>query len=153
MLKVGTAILVLVALALPGIAIAQQPAEQEEDPLVVRLSFFMCDLGGGKGDRIEQEMESRDIPIWEALVQEGMVQDYGYLFHWWADEWNVVIYTIAESIQAIVDASQEAQDRAEQQYGDAPTAFGEACPHHRDGLYTLGPNVGMNQEGEPAGGN
>jgi hypothetical protein len=140
-------------LALPGIAIAQQPAEQEEDPLVVRLSFFMCDLGGGKGDRIEQEMESRDIPIWEALVQEGMVQDYGYLFHWWADEWNVVIYTIAESIQAIVDASQEAQDRAEQQYGDAPTAFGEACPHHRDGLYTLGPNVGMNQEGEPAGGN
>ncbi|MGH7587711.1 MAG: hypothetical protein ACRELU_03860 [Gemmatimonadota bacterium] len=152
-MKPVAAIFVLAVLALPRFAVAQQPAEQEEDPLVVRLSFFMCDLGGGNGERIEQEMESRDIPIWEALAEEGMVQDYGYLFHWWADEWNVVIYTIAGSIQAIVDASQEAQDRAEQQYGDAPTAFDEACPHHRDGLYTLGPHTGMNEEAAAAGGN
>ncbi|HET6341684.1 MAG TPA: hypothetical protein VFG78_05820 [Gemmatimonadota bacterium] len=151
-MKLVTAVLVFSLLPLTGVAVAQQPAEQEEDPPVVRLSFFMCDLGGGNGERIEQELESRDIPIWEALVQEGMVQDYGYLFHWWADEWNIVIYTIAPTIQAIVDASQEAQDRAEEQYGDAPTAFDEACPHHRDGLYTLGPNTGMN-EGAAAAGN
>lgn len=153
MLKLGTAVLILAALALPRVAAAQQPAEQEEEPLVVRLSFFMCDLGGGNGDRIEEEMENRDIPIWEALVQEGMVQDYGYLFHWWADEWNVGIYTIAESIQAILDAEEEAQNRLEQQYGDEPTAFGQACPHHRDGFYTLGPHVETGQGSEAAGGN
>ena len=150
MMKLGTAILVA-ALTIPQVALAQQ-TEQDEDPPVVRLSFFMCDLGGGNGDRIQEELESRDIPSWEALVQEGKVQDYGYLYHWWADEWNIVIYTIGPSIQAIVDAAQEAQERAEAQYGDAPTAFGEACPHHRDGLYTLGPHTGMNEEGAAAGG-
>ena len=132
----------LVAAGTPAISSAQEA--QEEEPLVVRLSFFKCDLGGDNGDRIDEELETRVIPVWEALVNEGRgIQDYGYIYHWWADEWNVGIYTIAESIQAVLDAEEEAQNRLEQQYGDAPTAFGQACPHHRDGFYTMGPSVGM----------
>lgn len=141
------AVLILAAFAAliaPSAALAQA---EEPDPPVLRLSFFMCDLGGGSGDAIEEEIETRDMPIWNALVSEGMVDSYGYFFHWWADEWNVGIYTIAESIQAIIDAEEEADNRLEQQYGDEPTAFGQACPHHRDGFYTLGPHTGMDEEG------
>jgi hypothetical protein len=135
------------ALAFPMAVVAQ---EAEEEPVVLRLSFFMCDLGGGNGDAIEEEMKTRDMPIWNAIVDEGKVQQYGYFFHWWADEWNVGIYTLAGSIQAIIDATEEAGDRLEAQYGDTPTAFSRACPHHRDGFYTMGPNTGMD---EAAGGN
>jgi hypothetical protein len=133
------------ALALPVAALAQ---EMEETPDVLRLSFFMCDLGGDNGDVLTQEMETRDMPIWNALVTEGKVESYGYFFHWWADEWNVGVYTIAESIQAIVDASGEADDRATAQYGDAETAFSRFCPHHRDGFYTMGPNTGDDEDDE-----
>lgn len=129
-------------LVLAGAATAQETAESAEEPLVVRLSFFMCDYGGNF-EAIEEEIKTRDMPVWEALVQEEMVQDYGYLFHWWADEWNVGIYTIAETIEAVVEAEAEAQDRLEEQYGDDPTLFDQACPHHRDGFYQLGPNTGM----------
>ncbi|MGH7572835.1 MAG: hypothetical protein ACREMK_13480, partial [Gemmatimonadota bacterium] len=109
----------LVAVGLPGNARAQE--EQEEQPPVLRVSFFMCDLGGGAGEAIEEEFETRDIPVWKELVAEGMVEDWGTFFHWWADEWNVGVFTIAESIQAIVDASDEAGNRLEERFGDAPT--------------------------------
>jgi hypothetical protein len=142
MSKLHPAALVLAALAaliVPSAALAQ---EEEPDPPVLRLSFFMCDLGGGNGDAIEEEIETRQIPVWKALVDEGRIMSYGYFFHWWADEWNVGLYTIAPTLQAIIDASEEAGNRLEAQYGEnAPSAIAEACPHHRDGFYTMGPNT------------
>jgi hypothetical protein len=153
MLRLYPAVLVLTALtafAIPTAALAQ---EEEPDPPVLRLSFFMCDLSGGNGDAIQEEIETRDMPIWNALVDEGKVESYGYFFHWWADEWNVGLYTIAPTIQAIVDATMEAGDRLEAQYGEnAPSAMGEHCPHHRDGFYTMGPNTDMDDEEAAAGG-
>jgi hypothetical protein len=142
MSKLHAAVLILAALAtliIPSAALAQA---EEPDPPVLRLSFFMCDLGGGNGDAIEEEIETRQIPVWKALVDEGRIESYGYFFHWWADEWNVGLYTIAPTIQAIIDATEEAGDRLEAQYGEnAPSAFADACPHHRDGFYTLGPST------------
>lgn len=133
----------LVAVGAPGTV---QGQEEEETPPVVRISFFMCDLSDGAGEAIAQEFETRDIPIWNELVAEGRVQEWGTFFHSWADEWNVGIYTIAESIQAIVDASDEAGNRLEQRFGDATTRIEQACPHHRDGFYTAGPSTGMGVE-------
>jgi hypothetical protein len=138
------ALAALAALAVPASVAAQ---ESEPDPPVLRLSFFMCDLSGGNEDAINEEIETRQMPIWNALVDEGMVGSYGYFFHWWADEWNVGIYTIAPTIQAIIDASDEAGERLEAQFGEnAPSAMGSACPHHRDGFYTMGPNTDMDEE-------
>jgi len=129
-------------LAAPMAALAQ---EEEADPPVLRLSFFMCDFRGDNGEAVEEELTTRVIPVWNALVDEGRVEQYGYFYHWWADEWNVGIYTLAESIQAIIDAEEEAGNRLEAQYGDGPSPFFEACPHHRDGFYTMGPNTGMDR--------
>ncbi len=131
-------------LALPSNISAQEM--EEEAPPVLRLSFFMCDLGGDNGDAIEAQME-RDMPVWNALVDEGKIESYGYFFHWWADEWNVGLYTIAPTIQAIIDASDEAGDRLTAQNGeDAPSAMADYCPHHRDGFYTMGPSTEMDEE-------
>ncbi|HET7692408.1 MAG TPA: hypothetical protein VFM44_04895 [Gemmatimonadota bacterium] len=144
------ALIALAALAFPGAALAQEA--EEPDPPVLRLSFFMCNLSGDNGDAIEQEME-RDLPVWNALVDEGMIESYGYFFHWWADEWNVGIYTIAPTIQAIVDASAEADDRLTALNGEnAPSAMGDYCPHHRDGFYTMGPSTDMDEAETAAGG-
>ncbi|HYO47329.1 MAG TPA: hypothetical protein VEY33_11650 [Gemmatimonadota bacterium] len=139
------------ALAFPVAAGAQEM--EEPDPPVLRLSFFICDLSGGNDDAIDEEIETRQMPIWNALADEGMIESYGYFFHWWADQWNVAIYTIAPTIQAIIDASAEAGDRLEAQYGeDAPSAIADHCPQHRDGFYTMGPNTDMDDEEGAAGG-
>ncbi|HEY7472676.1 MAG TPA: hypothetical protein VIE68_10065 [Gemmatimonadota bacterium] len=141
----------LAAVALPMNAFAQET--EEEAPPVLRLSFFMCDLSGGKGDAIQEEIETRQMPIWNAIVDEGTVDSYGVFFHWWADEWNVGIYTIAPTLQAIIDAADEAGERMDAQYGEnAPSVFATACPHHRDGFYTMGPSTMDDEEESAAGG-
>ena len=154
MSRLSTTLLALLAFAALSMPATIQAQEAEEpDPPVLRLSFFMCDLSGGNGDAITEEIETQDMPIWNALVDEGMVESYGYFFHWWADEWNVGIYTIAPTIQAIIDANVEAGDRATAQYGEnAPSAIAEHCPHHRDGFYTMGPNTNMDDMETTAGG-
>lgn len=137
-----------VVMSLP-VNLHAQEEQPEEEPPVLRLSFFKCDLGEGAGEAIEQELESQVIPVWNEIVAEDMgIMDYGYIYHWWADEWNVGIYTIAESIQAVVDAEQEAGDRLEERFGDGPGAFGPACPEHRDGFYTMGPSTGDDENQE-----
>lgn len=131
----------------PDAVLGQEAEAEGEEPIVLRISFFKCNLSGDNGDVIEEEFEARDVPVWKELVAEGMVQDWGTFFHWWADEWNVGVYTIAGSIQAIVDASDEAGNRIEERFGEAPARIEQACPEHRDGFYTLGPGT-MEEEGE-----
>jgi hypothetical protein len=138
------ALAMVASLALPTGASAQ---EEEDAPAVLRLSFFKCNFGGGAGDRIEAELENQVIPVWKELVSEGMIQDYGIFYHWWADEWNMGIYTIASTIQAILDAEGAAAERLEERFGEAESAQGQACPEHKDGFYTIGPSAGMQGDG------
>lgn len=146
MSRLYTTLLALTAFAALALPAAAQAQEAEDDPPVLRLSFFICDLSGDNGDAINEEIETRQMPIWNALVDEGMVTEYGYFFHWWADQWNMGIYTVAPTLQAIIDASDEAGNRIEAQYGEnAPSAIGDHCPQHRDGFYTMGPNTSDDQ--------
>ena len=143
-------LLLLAALMVVGVTSTAwaQEAEEEEAPTVLRLSWFMCDFSGGAGDAVEEQAETQVMPIWKELIAEGVgIENHGYIYHWWADEWNLGIYTIGESIPAILAAVDEAGDRADERYGDdAPNAFGDACGPHKDGFYTLGPSAGGDDE-------
>ncbi len=134
----------LAAIALPGVLAAQDVPT----PPTLRLSFYECDMNqlGPTG----QQIENLEIPIWDELVDEGMVQSYGYFFHSWASEWNVGIYTIAADIPAILSATEEFGNRMQERHPDADGGLNQVCPHHRDGFYTLGPRTGMADE--PGGG-
>jgi len=120
-------------------------AQESETPPTLRLSFFMCDFN--KLDEAMQEVEAQVIPVWKELVKEGMVMNHGFFVHSWASEWNVGLYTIASSVDAVIKASEEAGRRIEAKYGDAPSVFGQACPHHRDGFYVMGPSAAADDEG------
>lgn len=141
-------LILLVLLGTPAGLLAQQAQQEAEDesPPTLRLSFFMCDTN--RLDEALDEAETQDIPVWDELVSEGMVENYGYFVHSWASEWNLGIYTIAESIDAVIKASEEAGRRLEERYGDAESVFDEACPHHRDGFYTFGPSTDDDEEEE-----
>lgn len=147
MRKVPLILALALVIAFPTTAAAQE--EEDEAPPVLRLSFFQCH-SNRIGDVMEQA-GTYDIPIWNELVAEGMVMSYGYFTHWWADEWNVGIYTVATSIQAILDASAAADERLAERYPDAPDTMGDVCPWHRDGFYNLGPSTDEGEEEEEEG--
>lgn len=131
----------LAALTVPGAARAQEEGDQ---PPMLRLSFYMCDFN--KLGEAMEEAETQNIPVWNELIAEGLVQSHGYFVHAWASEYNVGIYTIGESIESIIAAVEESGQRLQERFGDGPSAFGEACPHHRDGFYVLGPSAGDDSE-------
>ncbi|UCF18817.1 MAG: hypothetical protein JSU87_12890 [Gemmatimonadota bacterium] len=133
-------LILLAAIATPANLVAQE----SESPPTLRLSFFMCDFN--QLDAAMEEVESQVIPVWDELVKEGMVMSHGFFVHSWASEWNVGIYTVAESIDAVIKASDEAGRRLAARYGEDPGAFGTACPHHRDGFYVMGPSTGNEEE-------
>ena len=124
---------------------ARPAAAQDEDtPPTLRISMFQCHWDK-VGDAMDQ-FEEITLPVWNELVDEGMIIDAGTFIHAWADEWNVGIYTVATSIQAVLDFTAEAGRRIEERHPDAPNTFGEACPRHRDGFYVLGPSTGMDDD-------
>lgn len=147
MRKMWLLLAALLAVSVTNTAWAQEAEEDEQSP-VLRLSWFQCDFRDGAGDAIEEEAETQVIPVWESIIADDMgVMNYGYIYHWWADEWNLGVWTIGESIAAIIAAEGVADDRLEAQYGDEPSAFGKACGGgHRDGFYTMGPSTGDDGE-------
>lgn len=139
-------LMLLAALAMPAGLFAQEAQEEDDTPSALRLSYFMCNTN--RIDEALEEAEAQVIPVWDELVDEGMVESYGYFVHAWASEWNVGIYTIGESIADIIEASNEAGSRLQERYGDTQSVFGEACPHHRDGFYVFGPSTGDQGENQ-----
>ncbi len=145
MRSLSLVLILLAAIATP----ATLAAQEDESPPTLRLSFFMCDFN--QLEAAMEEVESQVIPVWNELVKEGMVMSHGFFVHSWASEWNVGIYTVAESIDAVIKASEEAGSRLEARYGEGPGAFGQACPHHRDGFYTLGPSTDDDDDEDEGG--
>ncbi|MGH7540937.1 MAG: hypothetical protein ACRELC_08065 [Gemmatimonadota bacterium] len=141
MKRVSPAVILAALITAPASLAAQQAADDAPPQPTLRLSFYKCDLS--QVEAIQQELETRVIPMWEELVSEGMVESTGYFFHSWAGEWNVGLYTIAADIPAVIAASDEFNSRMEERHPDAESAFAQACPEHRDGFYTLGPRTGM----------
>ena len=132
----------LIAIGFPGTVAAQD--QDGEVPPTLRLSFYHCDMNE-IGPTMEQ-IETMEMPIWEELVDEGMVESYGHFVHAWASEWNVGIYTVAENIEAVLAATAEFGDRMQERHPDADDGLNQVCPAHRDGLYTFGPRTGMDDD-------
>jgi hypothetical protein len=142
---------ILALILVAAFAAARPAAAQDgETSPTLRITMSQCDWDQ-VGDVMEQ-LEEIAVPVWQELVDEGMIMDAGTFVHAWADEWNVGIYTVAPSIQAVLDFNVEAARRIEERHPDAPDTFGEACPKHRDSFYVLGPRTGMDDEGEDEGG-
>ncbi len=139
--------LILLCLLLAFVAPQAASAQDDAPPPTLILSHFQCDWSR-LGD-VTSELEL-NIPIWEELIEEGMIQDAGSYVHQWADEWNVGTYIIAESMDAAVAGNDESNSRFTERHPDA-NAFNEACPRHRDNFYQFGPVA--SSESAPSGGN
>lgn len=145
MRKLSAFLALLVGLAVPSALLAQDA----DAPSVLRLSFYQCDLT--EIGPVVEAIEAQQMPIWNDLVEEGMIDSYGHLIHAWADEWNFGIYTVGESVTAIIDAQTEFGERMQGVEPDPATNLNAVCPAHRDNFYFMGPSTGDDEEGD--GGN
>ena len=127
---------VAVILGAPGSVLAQD-AEESTQPNVVALSEWKCDWGE-LGDIVELA-NGTVREVWEELEDEGMIDGWGILTHAWGDEYNLVLYTLAQDVEGVMAASNEyfrriAERDPENAIGDQ---FTDACREHRDNIYNF----------------
>jgi hypothetical protein len=119
---------------LGGASAGSESAPTGGNPTLM-MTYLQCQTSR-LGD-VLAEFENVVIPAYQALVDEGKVRSAASFAHYWADEWNVGFFVVAEDIPTFLTATREANSRI----GERPVV-GEACPLHKDGFYTLGPRLG-----------
>lgn len=143
-------IIALIALfcALPATTLAQDaPPDQEPEPPTIGVSYWKCDWQNMS--ELAQNTDSLITPIYQELVDEGQILNWGMLTHQWGDSWNVVFYTTAPDTPSFLAANEEAIQRIEERHPDL-TDITEYCSEHKDNIYTLqtsteapgGPEIG-----------
>jgi len=117
-----------------GLALALAPIsiQAQDGPPTVMMSSAQCDRNTLSD--VLDNMRERGLPIWQDLVDEGMIQSQGILQHWWGDEWNMVSVMVAADVAAVVAANDEFGSRFNDLYPDDDT-FITNCPRHRDVFY------------------
>jgi len=117
-----------------GLALALAPIsiQAQDGPPTVMMSSAQCDRNT-LSDLLDNGRE-RALPIWQDLVNEGMIESHGTLRHWWGDEWNLVSVMVAADVAAVVAANAEFGSRFNDLYPDDDT-FITNCPRHRDVFY------------------
>jgi hypothetical protein len=121
---------------LPGFVSAQDSDEAKKKlkPTVV-ISQHMVPLA--KMDRYVEITDEYWTPVFDKLVDEGKLINWGYITHAWGDEWNIVVHYVAKDFATFQKA-----------WGEGIKSFTESAPEeisneiigmisaHKDGIYT-----------------
>ncbi len=134
--------LLVLGLAIPAAAVAQEEEEEGREATIISISSYICPTGA-IGD-ISAAYDSINRPVEEELVAEGMMASAGLFFHAWADEWNVNYYRIGYDIGGLIAATAEVGARIAAANPDAANGPGPfaVCTAHKDNIYFLGPSTG-----------
>lgn len=115
-------------------------AAQEEAPTVYTYaSYFTCP--GGSLAKADAEIAA-DADRMDGLVEDGTITRWGYLAHHTGGSWQRIFYHQANSLDALLDASdaiQEAGDDDEdgEKADDEGPSFGEICNRHDDYIWQV----------------
>jgi hypothetical protein len=100
------------------------------------LSQNKCALD--KQDQVRRLADSLWMPVAQELVNEGKLTSVGSAYHAWGDEWNVIIWYIAPTINAFNTGFNDLVTRINQRHPTLFPQFGAWCSEHKDSIYTMG---------------
>jgi hypothetical protein len=111
-----------------GIQAQDQPAES-----FVYGSYFVCDVT--QQDRADEIFKSLDQPFVAAAVADGSLTTYGYYAHVIGGKWRRLRFTMAPSIQELLDAQEKIGDQIDAKNKKMSTEFGKICNSHDDYIW------------------
>lgn len=120
-----------VLLGLPLAATAQD-AETPPQPMVY-ATYFTCDVT--EQWLADMIVETVHKPVYDAAVTEGDISAWGWLVHHTGGTWRRAIYTIAPTIDALLDASDSIGEKINAANAAASRKFGEICNSHEDYIW------------------
>ncbi len=116
-------------LAIAGTAQAQdKPAES-----YIYGTYFVCDVT--QQERADAIFKELDQPLFDAAVADGSINGYGLYAHQTGGKWRRLTYTVAPSVQALLDAQKKLGDQADAKNKKLATEFGKICNSHEDYIW------------------
>ncbi|NIP18575.1 MAG: hypothetical protein GWM87_10745 [Xanthomonadales bacterium] len=109
-----------------------QEEEEEAPPTYVQATYFYCHVSKeGDADKVVKEQFA---PIYDAAVEAGTINAWGWLAHRNGGKWRRVLYHSANGIDALMDAGDKLYAATDEAVGD-DTTFGDACGGHDDYIW------------------
>jgi hypothetical protein len=116
-------------------------AVAQDSQVKMTLSYFQCDWP--ETLKWVSAMDSLSLPIWQEVVDEGLLGGQGVLVHDFAGYENVIIWRAGSSVEQIRSGLDEIGRRYQERHLDAPPL---GCGLHRDAIFTMGPSTGTFRE-------
>ena len=115
-----------------GMAFAQD--EEEESKGFTYATYLYCDTT--QEGEMDAQVAEFDAPVMDKLVEDGVMNNWGWMRHHTGGQWRRIRWFSADSLQAAiagVDAMGAALDAAAGD-DDAPS---DACPKHEDYIWEV----------------
>ncbi len=119
--------------ALTSGAMAQE--EAKAPTMFTYATYFYCDVNGQ--DSVDEIVESKNKPVYDQMVKEGLINSWGWLAHHTGGKWRRLQYYQAPSIEALLDAQEEMNKRFDAMDDDGGIAFGKVCNAHDDYIWEV----------------
>ena len=133
-----------VCLSVTGAAQAQdKPAET-----FTYATYYVCDVV--QQERSDEIYKTLNQPFMDAAVADGSLSAYGLYAHQTGGRWRRVSFSVAPSIQALLDAQKKIGDQmdAKDKGGKLDDEYGKICNSHDDYIWRrVGGNAGTTSPG------
>jgi hypothetical protein len=135
-------------LAVSATSFAQEEEDAESPPNFVVGTYFYCNASSE--EQADAVVKEKFAPIYDAAVEAGTINAWGWLVHRSGGKWRRVLYHSANGIDGMIDASDKLYAATTAAVGD-DTTFSDACPEHDDYVWQSDNVGGGSEERGPAG--
>ena len=140
-----TAIVMALALTIPF----SLSAEEEKQEAYIYATYFYC--GTGVQDKADELIEKNTAAVYDAAVEDGTIQAWGWLSHHTGGKWRRIQYHMSNSVEGLLAAQETLGQRVDEASGGADDGFGEFCPSHDDYIWKAESGSGPGSERGAAG--
>lgn len=137
----ATIVISILALAAPlGLSAQEEPEEAEN---YIYATYFYCDTAR-QGEADELVMKNT-APIYDAAVEDGTINAWGWLAHHTGGQWRRVQYHTSDTVEGLLAAQETIGERVDEA-GGANDGFAQICGSHED--YIWKSEAGSTQQAE-----
>ncbi len=134
-MKASSRLLALLLLLIaPMVLVAQDEMPEAPEPPGF-LMFNQNQVPGGDMAALNQNVDSLMRPVLDAMVDEGIINNWGIVTHNWGDEWNWNWYMFTKDHATFVSAWSEFVNRLQAADSTAFAAIYRYVTEHKDNTY------------------
>jgi hypothetical protein len=123
---IGLAVLA-VAASTPIVGLAQE--EEAPRPYVYGI-YYQCDVT--RQELADEIVEAAYAGVYDAALEAGQIQSWGWLAHHTGNEWRRLIYHSAPDLDGLFGALESTSDAIDENNPEMARALGDICGSHVD---------------------